>query len=62
MGSMTGVGKATVVRRGVVCLALFCSALTSPFLESGTSDHLDLLETTATGQLPNAFGGRDLKK
>ena len=29
------------VVRGVVFVALFCSALTSPYLERGTSDHLD---------------------
>jgi hypothetical protein len=35
------------VRRGVVGVALFCSAITSPFLENPTSDHLDVQEAIA---------------
>jgi cytidine deaminase len=47
-----------------------CGACRQVILELGGNDlpvvltnlHGDILETTAAGQLPNAFGGRDLKK
>jgi cytidine deaminase len=47
-----------------------CGACRQVILELGGDDlpvvltnlHGDILETTAAGQLPNAFGGRDLKK
>ena len=47
-----------------------CGACRQVILELGgnelpvvlTNLHGDILETTAAGQLPNAFGGRDLKK
>ena len=39
--------RISTVRRGVVGLALFCSAITSPFLENGLSNHLDEAQLAA---------------
>ncbi|MCU1367171.1 MAG: hypothetical protein JWN39_2810, partial [Ilumatobacteraceae bacterium] len=45
--------RSSSVRRGVVGVALFCSAITSPFLENGLSNHLDGEQVTPVVTSPS---------